>query len=102
MTRKTYDYYQSLLRGISETIRNSIVTSEDGEHMFKLNNGHCPLLLDSGLCKVHAELGEEHLGVVCSQFQDTASILGSIKNQVLVWPAKRQQELFYQLMRNSA
>lgn len=76
---ETYDYYQSLSGELGETIRNSIVTSEDGEHMFKLNNGHCPLLLDSGLCKVHAELGEEHLGVVCSQFPRYSEYFGEYK-----------------------
>lgn len=76
---ETYDYYQSLSGELGETIRNSIVTSKDGEHMFKLNNGHCPLLLDSGLCKVHAELGEEHLGVVCSQFPRYSEYFGEYK-----------------------
>jgi len=76
---ETYDYYMSLEGELGETLRNNIVTSEDGEHMFKLNNGHCPLLLESGLCKVHAELGEEHLGVVCSQFPRYSEYFGEYK-----------------------
>ena len=77
--QETYDYYMNLEGELGDSIRKSIVTNEDGEYVFKLNNGHCPLLLDSGLCRIHSELGQEHLGVVCSQFPRYSEYYGDIK-----------------------
>lgn len=76
---ETYDYYQSLSGELGETLRNSIITNEEGDHVFKLNNGRCPLLTDNGLCRVHGEIGEEHLGVVCSQFPRYSEYFGEYK-----------------------
>lgn len=76
---ETYDYYMSLSGELGETLRNSIITNEEGDHVFKLNNGRCPLLTDNGLCRVHGEIGEEHLGVVCSQFPRYSEYFGEYK-----------------------
>ena len=77
--KETYDKYMNLEGELGESIRNSITKNEEGDYCFKLNNGQCPHLLDSGLCRVHSELGEDHLGVVCSQFPRYTEYFGNIK-----------------------
>jgi lysine-N-methylase len=75
--KETYDKYMNLEGELGEAIRNSITKNEDGDYCFKLNNGQCPHLLDSGLCRLHSELGEDHLGVVCSQFPRYTDYFGN-------------------------
>ncbi|MGN0327585.1 MAG: flagellin lysine-N-methylase [Lachnospira sp.] len=73
----TYNYYQNLEGELGERIRESITKTD--EYCFKLNNGNCPFLLENGLCEIHSKLGEEHLGVVCSQFPRFSEYYGEIK-----------------------
>lgn len=75
----TYNYYMNLEGEPGETIRAAITDNEEGGHSFKLENGHCTLLDDDGLCKVHSALGAEHLCVVCDQFPRFSEYFGEIK-----------------------
>lgn len=58
----TYNYYKSLDCGLCEHI-----TSEDGEHYIKQENGQCPFLNGDGLCSVLLEHGAESISEICDQ-----------------------------------
>lgn len=74
---ETYEYYKNLGTPLGKKILSCI--SEGEEHCFKLVDGHCPLLKDTGLCTIHSELGAEHLSVVCDQFPRYTEYYGDVK-----------------------
>ena len=74
---ETFDYYMKLEGELGEKIRASITKTD--EYCFKLVDGHCPHLLESGLCRIHKELGAEHLSVVCDQFPRFSEYYGNVK-----------------------
>lgn len=61
---QTLAYYRSVGGQIGEKLRACII-EQDGEWMFDVSGGCCPLLTEDGLCSVQKELGEEHLCRIC-------------------------------------
>lgn len=59
--------YRSLPGPLGERIR-SVLTQEDGDTVFAVENGRCPMWRDDGLCRIQAELGEQALCRVCREF----------------------------------
>ena len=60
-------YYRSLPGELGDRLR-SVLVEEDGETVMTIENGHCPMWRDDGLCRIQAELGEEALCKVCTEF----------------------------------
>ena len=59
--------YRSLPGPLGERLR-SVLTREDGETVFAVEDGRCPMWRDDGLCRIQAELGEQALCRVCREF----------------------------------
>ena len=60
-------YYRSLPGDLGDKLR-SVLVEEDGETVMTIENGRCPMWRDDGLCRIQAELGEEALCKVCTEF----------------------------------
>ena len=60
-------YYRSLPGALGDRLRQVLTDTEDGTVM-TIENGRCPMWRNDGLCRIQAELGEEALCQVCSQF----------------------------------
>ena len=56
--------YQTLSGKLGDDVRAALVC-EDGQTRFRLADGHCPLLDESGLCRIQLALGEEGLCTTC-------------------------------------
>lgn len=59
--------YRRLSGPLGERLR-SVLTREDGETVFAVENGRCPMWRGDGLCRIQAELGEQALCRVCREF----------------------------------
>ena len=59
--------YRSLPGPLGERLR-SVLTLEDGDTVFAVENGRCPMWRGDGLCRIQAELGEQALCRVCREF----------------------------------
>ena len=71
--KDSYKKYQSLTGEVGQRILDCI---EDTGTMLKFkefDDGKCPLMLDSGLCYIHKELGEGYLCVTCKTYPRTTS-----------------------------
>ncbi len=64
LDQDTIEKYRTVEGELGEKLKNALVT-EDGETMFRLENGHCVLLRPDGLCPVQAELGDQALCQTC-------------------------------------
>ena len=60
-------YYRSLPGELGDKLR-SVLVEEDGETVMIIENGRCPMWRLDGLCRIQAELGEEALCKVCTEF----------------------------------
>ena len=60
-------YYRELPGALGDRLRQALTDTEDGTIM-AIENGRCPMWRTDGLCRIHAELGEQALCRVCSQF----------------------------------
>lgn len=52
---------------------------DDGEYIFRDCNGRCPMWRDDGLCRIHAELGEEALCRTCREFPRLSHDYGTFR-----------------------
>lgn len=60
--------YRSLPGKLGDALRKAL-TEENGETVLSLMpDRRCPMWQDNGLCRIHAELGEDWLCRTCSQF----------------------------------
>ena len=60
-------YYRSLPGDLGNRLR-SVLVEEGGETVMTIENGRCPMWREDGLCRIQAELGEEALCKVCTEF----------------------------------
>ena len=60
-------YYRSLPGDLGDKLR-SVLVEEDGETVMTIENGRCPMWRADGLCRIQAELGEDALCKVCTEF----------------------------------
>ena len=65
--KKTLAYYSKQKDSLSKIIKDSIIKDEDGDYIFKLNDGRCPFLNSGNLCDIYINYGEEHLCEVCRE-----------------------------------
>lgn len=57
--------YRALPGAFGDEVRSALTTDEAGDTMFRLTDGHCPLLSSDGLCRVQLALGEDGLCNTC-------------------------------------
>ncbi len=74
---ETARYYKKLPGAFGDRLRDALDYTD--AHCFKLKNGKCPFLTANGLCEIFRELGEDKLGVVCTQFPRFTEYYGDIK-----------------------
>lgn len=64
----TAAFYRNLPGPLGDALRNSL-QQEDGDTILALRpDGRCPMWRDDGLCRIHAQLGEDALCHTCRQF----------------------------------
>lgn len=74
----TVRYYRVLEGEFGKALCESLMTDDDGDTCFRLVEGRCPHLDESGLCRVLGEIGEEHMGVVCREFPRYTNTFGGV------------------------
>ena len=65
---KTEAFYQSVQGELGEKMRRKLVTDDDGERVFRAENGRCPFWNQDMLCDIFIGIGEEHLSETCANF----------------------------------
>ena len=66
----TVSFYRGVTGPLGEKLRRCLATDAEGDAFFPLIDGRCPFLNASGLCDIHAVLGEQATSAVCRQFPD--------------------------------
>lgn len=74
---ETVNYYKKVEGEFGDRLRASIGRTD--EYCFKLKDGRCPFLDDHNLCEIYGALGEDKMGVVCTQFPRYSEYYGNIK-----------------------
>lgn len=74
----TVRYYRELEGEFGKALCESLMTDDDGDTCFRLVEGMCPHLDENGLCRVLAQIGEEHMGVVCREFPRYTNTFGGV------------------------
>lgn len=74
---ETANYYLNLEGEFGDILRASIGRTD--EYCFKLKDGKCPFIDNENLCEIYKNLGEDKMGVVCTQFPRFTEYYGSIK-----------------------
>ena len=65
LDEKTLARYQTLPGEFGDEVRTALTTDAEGDTMFCLVDGHCPLLSAGGLCRVQLAFGEDALCNTC-------------------------------------
>ena len=65
LDEKTLARYHSLTGAFGDEVRAALTTDAEGDTMFRLIDGHCPLLSPDGLCRVQLAFGEDALCDTC-------------------------------------
>ncbi len=76
---ETAQYYLSLKGEFGDRLKASIDCGDD--YCFRLNNGRCPFLDNHNLCEIYQQLGEDKMGVVCTQFPRFTEYFGGVKER---------------------
>ena len=74
---ETAQYYLSMEGEFGDRLRNSITRTD--EYCFRLKDGKCPFLDSKCLCEIYQVLGEDKMGVVCTQFPRYTEYYGAVK-----------------------
>lgn len=61
-------YYRSLTGPLGDRLRQVLREDEDCGTLMTIENGRCPMWREDGLCRIQAELGEQALCQVCTEF----------------------------------
>ncbi|MBQ7546661.1 MAG: flagellin lysine-N-methylase [Clostridia bacterium] len=60
--------YAAMDGALGEKLRAHLTVDDDGDRIFRLENGRCPFLCADGLCEIQREKGERALSVTCARF----------------------------------
>ena len=63
---ETREFYRTVGGDLGQKLRQSILDGEDGASLRLVEDERCPFLLDSGLCQLILELGEDKLCQICT------------------------------------
>lgn len=69
--------YRHLPGILGDKLRQVMETDEDGDLIFRLEEGRCPFWDTDGLCRIQRELGEEGLCETCHRFPRLTQDYGS-------------------------
>ena len=72
----TLALYDALAGERGERIRGSILRSDDGACFALCQDGRCPHLEDTGLCRIICELGEDYLCDICREHPRFYNVVG--------------------------
>ena len=61
-------YYRSLTGPLGDRLRQVLRDDEDCGTLMTIENGRCPMWREDGLCRIQADLGEQALCQVCTEF----------------------------------
>ncbi len=73
----TAAFYESLDTPLGHDLRKAMMIDEDGDRVFRMDSGHCPLLTADNLCRVELELGHEAPCATCRKFPRLTQDYGS-------------------------
>ena len=62
---ETLQKYRALPGAFGDEVRAALTVDEEGDTMFRLQDGHCPLVSEDGLCRIQLAYGEEALCKTC-------------------------------------
>lgn len=91
---ETAKYYMNLEGEFGDRLRNNIDCTD--EYCFKLEDGHCPFLDDHNLCQIYQNLGEDKMGVVCTQFPRYSEYYGAIKETGIGLACEEAQRIIFE------
>lgn len=83
LDQQTLARYRALPGEFGDAVRAALTTDSDGDTMFRLEHGHCPLLREDGLCRVQLALGEEGLCNTCHEHPRFYEEYGNTKELTL-------------------
>lgn len=63
---RTVEYYKTLPEEQREAILSGLARDEEGCYTIRPQEGQCPFLTEGGLCGLVLELGEAHIGDICT------------------------------------
>ena len=61
-------YYSHLPGPLGDRLRSVLQMDDDGSAVMAIENGRCPMWRQDGLCRIHAELGQDALCQTCRDF----------------------------------
>lgn len=65
---RTAAYYRSLPGALGDRLRAVLKDDPDWGTVMTIQDGHCPMWRDDGLCRIQAELGHDALCKTCREF----------------------------------
>ena len=80
---ETLAKYRALPGKFGDEVRASLCVDDEGDTMFRLTDGHCPLLREDGLCRVQLALGEEGLCNTCRAYPRFWEEYGAVRELTL-------------------
>ena len=80
---ETLSKYRALPGAFGDEVRAALTVDEEGDTMFCLQDGHCPLLSADGLCRIQLAYGEEALCNTCRVHPRFWEEYGAVKELTL-------------------
>lgn len=80
---ETENFYNSINTDFGGRIQSLMLTDDDGDRIFKLQNGRCPFWNSDMLCDIYINLGEEHLCRTCKSFPRITQDYGTFEERLL-------------------
>ena len=80
---ETLRKYRALPGAFGDEVRAALTTDEEGDTMFRLQDGHCPLVSEDGLCRIQLAYGEEALCNTCRAHPRFWEEYGAVKELTL-------------------
>ena len=80
---ETLRKYRALPGAFGDEVRAALTTDEEGDTMFRLTDGYCPLVSADGLCRIQLAYGEEALCNTCRAHPRFWEEYGAVKELTL-------------------
>lgn len=69
-------FYETLTGPLVQELRKAMTTDEDGDRVFRMQEGNCPFWTEDHLCRIELELGHEAPCATCRKFPRLAQDYG--------------------------
>lgn len=80
---ETERFYNTVQGPLGDKLRAKAVTDEDGDRVFRTENGRCPFWNNDMLCDIFIGIGEEHLSETCANFPRVKVEYGCFREHLL-------------------